>query len=111
MLKQGYPDVAKVCLTHTFSEKNFSDEDYSYPQEWKDWARGMLQNIEYDDYDYLISLCDKFFEGLSIVSISNRIEGIVKRYKLGEKQKESLLKAGSYFEFYPFLRLPLERSL
>ena len=92
MMKMGYPDVAKVCLTHTFSERDFKDEQYSYPQEWKDWAHNMLKNITYDDYDYLICLCDKFFEGLSIVSISSRVKGIVYRYNLGKIEEECLLK-------------------
>ena len=100
MLKMGYPDVAKVCLTHTFSEQNFSDEEYSYPQEWKDWAHNTLKNITYDDYDYLICLCDKFFEGLSIVPISNRIKGIIKRYQLGKVQEECLFKQSMKLKEY-----------
>ena len=100
MLKMGFPDVAKVCLTHTFSEQNFKDEQYSYPQEWKDWAHKMLKNITYDDYDYLICLCDKFFEGLSIVSISKRVNGIVKRYNLGRTEEDFLLKESTKLKDY-----------
>ena len=100
MMKMGYPDVAKVCLTHTFSEKDFSDKNYSYPQEWKDWARQMLKNITYDDYDRLICLCDKFFEGLSIVSISGRVKGIVNRYHLSKTAEESLFKQSMELKKY-----------
>ncbi len=90
MMAMGYPDVAKICLTHTFFQPDFNDNEYTYPQEWKNWARKMLKNITYDDYDYLICLCDKFFEGLSIVSISNRVKGIVNRYRLGKIEEECL---------------------
>ena len=100
MMKMGYPDVAKVCLTHTFSTRNFSDEDYSYPQEWKDWAHQMLNKITYDDYDYLIILCDKLFDGLSIVSISKRVRDIVERYHLGKRQEESLIKESMKLKEY-----------
>ena len=100
MLKAGYPDVAKVCLTHTFAKPDFPDEEYSYPQEWKDWARNILKNITYDDYDYLICLCDKFFEGLSIVSISNRVKGIVNRYRLSKIEENYLLAESMQLKDY-----------
>ena len=92
MLELGYPEVAKICLTHTFPKKNFEDGEFSYPEDWQIWCHKTLANIEYDDYDYLIGLCDKFFEGMSMVSIENRIKGIVRRYQLSPKQEDILLK-------------------
>lgn len=102
MMKMGYPDVARVCLTHTFPNKNFDDEAFSYPRDWIDWTRNVLSTIDYDDYDYLIAFCDKFFEGMSMVSIESRVKGIVERYGLSKKQEEILLKQSlllkSYFD-------------
>ncbi|MBR1648392.1 MAG: HD domain-containing protein [Alphaproteobacteria bacterium] len=91
LLKMGYGEAAQICLTHTFPIKNFDDSEYSYPQDWKDWLHKALALIEYSDYDYLIALCDKFFEGLSMVSIEKRVAGIKKRYNLDDKQAETLL--------------------
>ena len=102
MNKLGFYEVAKICLTHTFFDKNIKYEDMSYPAEWLNWAKLKLQNIDYDDYDYLICLCDKFFEGLSIVSIEKRAEGIAKRYKTNTHQLtifiEKSLQLKKYFE-------------
>ncbi len=100
MCELGYYDVAKVCLTHTFPDKNFSDDEFSYPKEWKVWSKQILNNLEYDDYDYLIALCDKFFEGMSMVSIEKRIAGIVKRYNLKETQRMLLYKQSNKLKEY-----------
>ena len=102
MLKLGYPEVAKICLTHTFFDKNFDYSDFSYPVEWLEQVKTKLQKIEYDDYDYLICLCDKFFEGLKIVPIEKRAEGIAKRYKTTDRQikifREKSLLLKKYFD-------------
>jgi len=102
MMKYGYPEIAKICLTHTFPDKDFKDEEYSYPQKWKDELHKLLATVEYDDYDRLICLCDKFFEGMSMVSLEKRANGIAKRYNLTAEQKEALLsdsyRLKDYFE-------------
>ena len=100
MMKMGYPDVAKICLTHTFSCRDFDDDDYNYPKEWKDWVHEKFSQIEYDDYDYLICLCDKFFEGMLRVSIERRIDGIVKRYNLGSEQRKKLTEQSYFLKNY-----------
>lgn len=83
----GYNDCAKICLTHSFPDKNFDDKDYSsYLPEWIEWSHKHLQNIEYDDYDRLIQLCDMFFEGLNKVSFEKRFQGIRQRYNLKPEQ-------------------------
>ena len=63
-------------------------------------AEGTTATLSSDDYDYLICLCDKFFEGLSIVPISNRIKGIIKRYQLGKVQEECLFKQSMKLKEY-----------
>lgn len=90
MLEMGYPEVARICITHTFPQKDFNEQQYTFSQEWKDQSRKIISNIEYDDYDYLIALCDKMFEGLHKVSIKERVEKIGKRYNLGSLQTEIL---------------------
>ncbi len=102
MNKLGYYEVAKICLTHSFFDKNFDYNDMTYPLEWMKWAKNELKAFEYDDYDHLICLCDKFFEGLSIVTIEERVKGIVKRYKINERQekifKEKSFEIKKYFD-------------
>ena len=99
MMKMGYDEVAQICLTHTFL-KDFSFANYHYPLEWLLWAKKTLQTVEYTDYDYLISLCDKLFEGMSMVKIEERVEGISKRYNLNESISANLLKECKYLKSY-----------
>ncbi len=100
MMMMGYDEVAQICLTHTFADKNFLYEDYSYPLEWLQWAKNKLKNIFYTDYDYLICLCDKFFEGMSMVTIEQRVDGISKRYQLDENKKNMLLHESLELKHY-----------
>lgn len=92
MLEMGYPEVAQICLTHTFPDQDFNEEQYSFPQEWKDWAREKLRDVKYTDYDLLIAFCDKLFEEMKMVSVEDRVDAIVKRYNLAQNQKEILLE-------------------
>lgn len=100
MQEMGYPEVAKICLTHTFPNKNFSEDEFSYPQDWQDWSRKTLSELEYNDYDYLIALCDKFFEGMSMVSIAKRVKGIVQRYGLAPSQEKILIEGAMRLKEY-----------
>ena len=92
MLEMGYPDVAQICLTHTFPDKDFNERQFTFAQEWKDWAREKLKSVEYTNYDFLIAFCDKLFEEMQVVSVEGRVKGIVKRYNLGKEQKDLLLE-------------------
>lgn len=102
MMLMGYPEVAQICLTHTFPSKDFKNGQYSYPDEWLDWARGLLKNVVYTDYDYLIAFCDKLFEGMKMVTVEKRVEGISARYNLKAEQREFLynesMELKNYFD-------------
>ena len=88
LLKLGYDECARICLTHSFPNKDFNDKYYaSYKPERLEWAHQKLGDIEeYDDYDKLIQLCDMFFEGMSKVRFEERFAGIRKRYGLSKEQ-------------------------
>lgn len=100
MMKKGYPAIAQICLTHSFPVKDFEDDDFSWPQAWKDEARHLLKNIVYSDYDLLIALCDKFFEAMSMVTLEERIEAICRRYKLNRRNKEALQRQSFWLKNY-----------
>lgn len=60
MIDQGYPDSARICLTHSFpykhilsynGENDCTDEDSTF-------IRNFIEETVYDDYDKLIQLCD-----------------------------------------------------
>ena len=77
---------------HTFHVKNFSSDEYNYPESWLIWAKEKLLNIEYDDYDRLIQFCDMLTEDFNFVTIEQRAEGITRRYHLSTAQKQNLIR-------------------
>ncbi|MDR1693723.1 MAG: HDOD domain-containing protein [Lactobacillaceae bacterium] len=100
MLEKNYSDVARVCLTHTFPYKDARIDEMQYPNEWKAWAKEKLADVEYDDYDRLIQLCDKLCEEENIVRVEERMEKIVERYGLSSIEKERLLQEGNMLKEY-----------
>ncbi len=102
MMKLGYPEIARICLTHTFPDKDFNPEQYSFPPQWFDWIRCHLAPLVYDDYDLLIAFCDKLFEACTMVSIEERVAAIVRRYGLNDRQRDLLynqsMKLKHYFD-------------
>ncbi|MDD4556032.1 MAG: HD domain-containing protein [Alphaproteobacteria bacterium] len=94
LMERGYSHVAQICLTHTFPNKNFRSEDYKYSDEMILWIRSKLSEIEYSDYDMLIQLCDKFFEGLTMISIEKRMKHIQERYGLNDEAYHNLVSEG-----------------
>ena len=102
MSEMGFNKIARICLTHTFHEKNFKDSDYNYSKEWLNWAHQKLSSLEYDDYDRLIQFCDMLTDGMKIVSIKGRVDGIQKRYGLSSDQASNLFsmveKLKKYFD-------------
>lgn len=103
MKDMGYPDVARICLTHSFPVKNI----YSYSGEFdlsKDkllFLENLLASIEYDDYDRLIQLCDAIAssEGFCILEvrlIDVAIRNGINKYSIEKWKKFIDLK--SYFD-------------
>ncbi len=102
LMAMGYPEAARICLTHSFPKTNFDYADYAYPLEWLDWTSEKLADLTYDDYDRLIQFCDMLFEGLNIVTIEERILNISRRYGLELSQlsalKNNALTLKAYFD-------------
>lgn len=60
MLLKGYDDSAKICLSHSFPYKNINsyNGENDCSAEETGFIQAFLENVEYDDYDRLIQLCD-----------------------------------------------------
>lgn len=60
MLAEGYPDVARICITHSFVEKDTRNAEQKWDGEEGSlqMVRNYLETIEYTHYDRLIQLCD-----------------------------------------------------
>lgn len=60
MMSIGEPEIARICLTHSFPIKDVRTffGKYDCTQEQLDFLQGFLRGNEFDDYDILIQLCD-----------------------------------------------------
>lgn len=97
LTEMGYHMAARICLTHTFPNKDFDLKNFpSYPISDLEQCKSILDNVEYDDYDRIIQLCDLFFEGLQLTTLEKRIEGKRQRYNLGSDEVQ-LLTTEAYF--------------
>ena len=81
MTSHGYDDCARICLTHSFPYKDI----HSYngqndcTAEETEFIKSFLDNIEYDDYDRLIQLCDALALPDGATYIEKRLVDVVMR--------------------------------
>lgn len=86
MMSMGQPEVARICLTHSFPVKDvntfFGKCDCTIEQ--KDFLRDYMANIEYDNYDMLIQLCDAISLPNGACIMEKRLIDVAFRYGLSE---------------------------
>ena len=60
MMSINEPEIAVICLTHSFAAKNieYFEGKHDCTPEQKAFIKDFLDHHEYDDYDKLIQLCD-----------------------------------------------------
>ena len=89
MLSLGYDEVAKVCLSHSFSvpslEVYIGNVDVT--EEQKEELSLFLKQCDYDEYDELIQLCDCLAGSHSIMKLEERMEDVRKRYGFYPREK------------------------
>ena len=82
MLEQGYPNVAKICLTHSYNTHRYEDDmaqcDIT-PEQEKELTDALRLCI-YDDYDFLIQLCDSIATADAVVDMVERMSDVKRRY-------------------------------
>lgn len=93
MMKLGYDEVARVCLTHSFWEGIFSPKHFVYDKKEIERAKELISKMELDDYDYLIQLSDMLCCHRKFVRLEDRIDYIIKKYNRNPKEAESMKKA------------------
>lgn len=82
MLELGYDAVARVCLSHSFSTPDFSTYigKYDVTPEQLEELRQWLRQMEYDDYDRLIQLCDCLAGSEGVMDMEARMLDVKRRY-------------------------------
>lgn len=81
MLEQGYDDIARICLTHSFPMadiRSFSGQNDCDTNEI-DFIEAYLKKVEFDDYDKLIQLCDALGDARGIVLLETRLIDVARR--------------------------------
>lgn len=122
LVEEGYPQVAKACLTHSFPIKDFDlwgavdDMDEKSDR----IARQVFASLEYNEYDRIVQLLDSTVTGEGAVLQEVRMVDTALRYGVDEitlknwralidlrKELEEKLKTS----IYDFMPGALERSI
>ncbi len=82
MNRLGYPDAARICLTHSFNtgklESYIGQFDISIEQQQA--IRDALSACDFDDYDRLIQLCDALAGAEGVMGLEKRMTSVKNRY-------------------------------
>ncbi|MGN0168092.1 MAG: HD domain-containing protein [Acetatifactor sp.] len=101
MMKLGYDEAAKICLTHSFCEHAIDGYvgKYDITGEQLELMKDILEKTEFDDYDLLIQLCDSLAGGEAIMNIEDRMLDVKRRYGSFPQSKwDRNMELKTYFE-------------
>ncbi|MDD5935198.1 MAG: HD domain-containing protein [Clostridiales bacterium] len=81
-ISKGWDEVARCCLTHSFPikdiEADISKKDIT--KEQYDFIKKYLDELEYDEYDKLIILCDSLADAKGFCILEKRFVDTTRRY-------------------------------
>lgn len=81
-VSQGWDEVARICLTHSFPikdiEADIGKKDISQTQ--YNFIDNFLKSIEYNQYDKLIILCDALADANGFCILEKRFIDTTRRY-------------------------------
>lgn len=122
MLEKGYPDAARICLSHSFPIKDIASFN-GKPDCSQDELQKLQTNLNamnYDAYDRLIQLCDALATADGIVTIQQRLIDVAIRNGVGERYRqkwEAFLDIKQEFDrlcgcnIYTLFRQEIENSI
>lgn len=101
-MSKGWDEAARICLTHSFpvkhidadiGKKDITDRQY-------DFIRDYLNNLEYDDYDKLIILCDALADANGFCILEKRFIDTTRRYGIYPFTIERWNKTYEYKDYF-----------
>ena len=101
MKSLGYDEVAKICLTHSFNNHMLDEYigKFDVTDEELTIIKTELAKTIYDEYDWLIQLCDCLAGAEGVLDIENRMNDVKKRYGFYPQDKwNSNMNLKQYFE-------------
>ena len=97
----GYPDAARICLTHSFNGMRIGDYvgNFDTTEEETELIRRKLREAVPDDYDLLIQLCDAISGADRVVDMEERMADVKRRYgRYGREKWNRNLALKALFE-------------
>lgn len=101
MKELGYDEVAKICLTHSFNNHTVDEYigKFDVSEEELILIKNELDKTIYDEYDWLIQLCDSLAGADGVLDIEERMNDVKKRYGFYPQDKwDSNIRLKHYFE-------------
>jgi hypothetical protein len=101
MLRSGYEEAARVCLTHSFCVPDIHDYigNFDITVDEQKEITDCLQCMDFNDYDYLIQLCDSLAMPGGAVDMEIRMADVERRYGYYPAEKRNRNKElKAYFE-------------
>ena len=101
MMSLGYHDAARICLTHSFNEHKIEGYigNFDTTEEETELIKTKLQEVQFDEYDKLIQLCDSISGAEGVMDIIDRMNDVRQRYGAYDQDKWTTnLALKDYFE-------------
>ena len=103
MMSLDQPELATICLTHSFAAKNieYFEGKHDCTPEQKAFIKDFLDHHEYDDYDKLIQLCDAVSLPEGACIMEKRFVDVALRYGVQDyttKRWRAYLELKKYFD-------------
>lgn len=101
MMSLGYSDAARICLTHSFCQPSLQVYigKFDIPENQQSELQELLNEMEFDDYDRLIQLCDCLAGSEGVMDMEARMLDVKRRYGFYRQDKwDTNMWLKSYFE-------------
>ncbi|MBQ3271146.1 HD domain-containing protein [Candidatus Saccharibacteria bacterium] len=119
LMEKDLPEVARICLTHSFNPKEKVQILKLDDPEKTEFVKQFVMSAEYDDYDKLIQLADFMSGSHGITTIERRFCSVLSRHDLPEPQMvlRKLYELKEYFDkkcgvenIYSLFKIELEEA-
>lgn len=81
-MERGWKKAAQICISHAFMIQDISSSIgvFDMPPEDKEFIADFVKNAVYDDYDYLVQLCDALALPTGFCLLEKRFVDVAIRY-------------------------------
>ena len=81
-MERGWEKAAQICISHAFMVKDISSSIgvFDMPPEDKEFMARFVKDAVYDDYDYLVQLCDALALPTGFCLLEKRFVDVAIRY-------------------------------